>query len=187
MTLFQPSEPPPEVIRSPRKAQPHDVLWDAVAVRWFGGAVADPHLPRVGKLVRDLLALGASQETLDKAVAAHGLVWPKMACTPESVVKHWNLLLAHKAGGTSEKIGAAVDRELRMARDRAAELEAVRSRAELASLDQLPADQFKMLQELAVNGAHPIMARNWIEANENGVAPLGQRVRMNQIRKGEVA
>ena len=80
-----------EVKPKRQKAEPRkpDPIWDAVAAQWFGGKVAEPDYARVGKIVRDLKAHGATPEEIKTRVRRYHSEWPEAECTPEAMVKHW--------------------------------------------------------------------------------------------------
>ena len=81
-----------EVRPKRRKSPPRepDPIWDAVAVAWFGGKVAEPDYARVGKIVRDLKAHEATPADIPLRIGRYRAEWPAVECTPESMVRHWS-------------------------------------------------------------------------------------------------
>ena len=70
-------------------------LFDAVQDIFALPIVTRRDATRVGRIVSDLNAHGATPEQLAARVKAYKRTWPNVACTPEAVVKHW-ALFEHK-------------------------------------------------------------------------------------------
>ena len=68
----------------------NDAIFDTIAYLWFDGKVAKPHAKRVGKLVRDFVALEATPDEIVKRHKRYKEAWPTMECTAEGLIKHWN-------------------------------------------------------------------------------------------------
>ena len=69
-------------------------LFDAVQDIFALPIVTRRDATRVGRIVSDLNAHGATPEQLAARVKAYKRTWPNVACTPEAVVKHWALFEA---------------------------------------------------------------------------------------------
>jgi hypothetical protein len=73
-----------------RKTRPPDPVWDAVAATWYPSGIPPSQKGAIGKIVKDFKALGATPEEIAKRKARHESEWPKVTCTPRSLVKHWD-------------------------------------------------------------------------------------------------
>ena len=69
--------------------RPPNVIWDCVVALFFNGQDAAPHKSRIGKVVRDLKALGATPDEIRTRTDNYRANWPNAAATPEALVKHW--------------------------------------------------------------------------------------------------
>lgn len=73
----------------PAKPRPRNPLWDAV-VSEFGLIDAGKRTAsRIGAVVSELKAKGASPQDVGLRVAAYRQQWPDAECTPEALAKHW--------------------------------------------------------------------------------------------------
>lgn len=70
------------------KAQ-RDALFDAVQAEFGIKAVTRRDATRIGRIVSDLLAHNATPDDLKARIAAYRKAWPRIECTPEAMVKHW--------------------------------------------------------------------------------------------------
>lgn len=85
--------------RSPRKA---DLIWDQV-VEVFGiKVVTEADQKRVGRIVRDLSAKGATPDSIYSAVARYENEWPNVECTPEALLKHWDRFATNELVSVAE-------------------------------------------------------------------------------------
>lgn len=75
----------PKVART-RKPDP---IWDAVVDVFNLNPVTKSDKTRIGKVVRDLKAKGATPELIVQACDRYRAKWPDVACTPEALLKHW--------------------------------------------------------------------------------------------------
>ncbi len=87
---------------SAKPARDPDPLWDCVAAIWFGATVKKPQATRVGKVVRDLKAYGATPAELRIRVDRYKTQWPDAECTPEAIVKHWYRFAGATAGAETD-------------------------------------------------------------------------------------
>jgi len=83
----------PDKVDSGRKP---DVVWDAVVDLFFPSfkdGVPESSSSRIGKVVRDLKALGVQNKgEIQNKIDAYKRHLPDCAATPEAVVKHWDLV-----------------------------------------------------------------------------------------------
>jgi len=95
-------EPPPPAAegstkrrKAPRNAtsaQPRepDPIWDGVCAAFHLSPVTKSERSRVGAIVSDLKAKGASPEDIPVRLAHYKSEWPNAADTPEALLKHWD-------------------------------------------------------------------------------------------------
>ena len=67
-----------------------NVIWDVVCDMFSLHPVTEDDRKRVGKVVRNLKAKGATPDEIKIRVNRYRERWPRVASTPEAVVKHWD-------------------------------------------------------------------------------------------------
>lgn len=150
-----------------------DPIWDEVARQWFGGTVADPDRPRVGRIVAALKAHNASPTDIARVRAAYRAKWPSAADTPEAVVKHW----AAFAGGTQTVRDAALADQQAAARaaQRAADERQAEDarRAVQTTLESLDPPTLAALHADACAAMRSPAVGQWLAAGPEGWRTLG--------------
>lgn len=91
-----PRPPPAKRKGKPGKPRTPDPIWGAVCAIWFPSGVSPTDKTRIGKVVRDLKAHGATPEQIDDRIRRYRAEWPDSADTPEAIVKHWDRFAADK-------------------------------------------------------------------------------------------
>ena len=69
-----------------------DPIWDATCQTFGLNPVTKSECNRVGGIVRDLKLKGATLENIKKTIIEYQRVFPKVAYTPEAILKHWDQL-----------------------------------------------------------------------------------------------
>ena len=82
---------------SAKKRAP-DAIWETVVQIWFPSGVAPSDQKRIGKIVRDLKAKGATPDEILTRLDRYRRQWPAAADTPEAVVKHWDRFAIEPTG-----------------------------------------------------------------------------------------
>lgn len=90
----------------PRKRTLKDDLWDSVCKQFKLKPTTKRQQTRVGKIVSELLELKATVGQLEQAVVRYRRDWPKMECTPDAVLKHWEKF-QHDKNATISRPGDA--------------------------------------------------------------------------------
>jgi hypothetical protein len=67
-----------------------DEIWDAVAFAFRLNPVTKADQSRVGRIVRDLKAKGATPGEIQTRLDRYRATWPNAADTPEALLKHWD-------------------------------------------------------------------------------------------------
>lgn len=70
-----------------RKTNP---LWDALEAFFYPSGIAPGQRKHVGALVRDFKAKGATPDEIHKRADRYKRAWPDFACTPNSLLEHWD-------------------------------------------------------------------------------------------------
>jgi len=73
------------------KQREPDVIWDAVCAQWNLTAATKRDATRIGAEVRDLKLKGATPDELATRIERYKAHWPDIDCTPEAMVKHWDM------------------------------------------------------------------------------------------------
>lgn len=118
----------PKTTPKPREPDP---VWDHVCRVWSLEPVTPAQRSRVGRIVRDLKALGASPADLDARMARYRVEWPRAECTPEALLKHWERFAMENSNGRNAGTGrtslASNERYLAANQDGNGRAEAVRA------------------------------------------------------------
>lgn len=77
----------PSRSKLPRKTDP---IWDTVTALFNLPTVTASQKGRVGKLVVEFKAMGATPDDIRIRAERYRLAWPKVTCTPEALAKHWS-------------------------------------------------------------------------------------------------
>ena len=75
-----------------KKTRARNEIWDSVLKVFNMTDLSKSSNTRIGKVVRDLKARHATPEQILARRKRYQEMWPKMACTPEAVEKHWEAL-----------------------------------------------------------------------------------------------
>ncbi|QNN24939.1 helix-turn-helix domain-containing protein [Planctomycetales bacterium ZRK34] len=75
-------------------ARKRDPIWDAVVEAFKLNPITKAERSRVGKIVRDLRAKGATPDDIRRRLERYRATWPDMTATPEALVKHWDMFAA---------------------------------------------------------------------------------------------
>lgn len=92
---------------APREPNP---LFDAVAEIFELNPAARRHAAIIGMATRDLMALGATPTELKFRVDVYKKTWPGIACTPRSIVDHWNTMRTLPADANRSGFNKLLDR-----------------------------------------------------------------------------
>jgi len=89
-----------------------NLLWDKVVSVFRLSPVTKTELTRIGKIARDLKLKQATPEDVGSVVKRYKSKWPTMDCTPEAMMKHWDMLMTevkdgHNRPGSKQGIGKA--------------------------------------------------------------------------------
>lgn len=84
------------ILLQPKKkaARKPNVIWDCICELWGWKPRTKTELSRIGKLARDLKLKEASPELIKQHTEYYRKKWPKIDCTPEAIIKHWD---SHKS------------------------------------------------------------------------------------------
>ncbi len=91
----------------PTKPRKRNLIWDAVVDSFALKIITKTDATRMGKVVRDLKAKGATPELIVAAVARYRAEWPSMECTPEALLKNWQKFSTDSVDNTT---GASLKR-----------------------------------------------------------------------------
>ena len=89
-----------------KREYPPDPIWDCVVKIWYPSGVPRLLRKKVNAAVSDLKRLGATPESLRAKVTQYRKAWPKMACTPLSIVAHWDGLKGERPPKPTLTLGA---------------------------------------------------------------------------------
>jgi DNA-binding transcriptional ArsR family regulator len=70
-------------------ARKRDPLWHAVVETFRLTPATESDKRRIGKVVGDLRAKGATADEVPKRTTRYRKAWPRVPCTPEAMTKHW--------------------------------------------------------------------------------------------------
>ncbi len=73
-----------------RRERKSDAIWDAVCELFNLKPVTKRDRTRIGRIVSDLKAKGATPDDIRQRLARYCQAWPRVAATPESLTKHWD-------------------------------------------------------------------------------------------------
>jgi hypothetical protein len=76
--------------------KPKNEIWDTISKVWGIMPVTGRDCTRLGALTRDFKAKGATAESITWRGEGYRKKWPKMAFTPEALLKHWELFAPEK-------------------------------------------------------------------------------------------
>lgn len=100
------SLPPPPAPGKPGR-KPNEV-WDWVCEAFGLEPKTRNERTRIGRVASDLKAKGATREGLRMRMDRYRQEWPKAACTPEAIAKHWDHFGQERATGMN---GTSTNRE----------------------------------------------------------------------------
>jgi hypothetical protein len=83
-----------KILAEPQVERPRNEVWDCVIETFKFNPVTKNELSRIGKVVADLKEKGATPERIQKVYAHYKRKWPEIDCTPEALVKHWDMMKA---------------------------------------------------------------------------------------------
>ena len=98
---------PPEAVQPAKKERPKNAIWDAVCERFGLTPVLPAECTRIGKVVRDLTAKGATPAEVPIRCDNYRRHFDGAALTPEALVKHWDQCGAPPADRQAVKVSSA--------------------------------------------------------------------------------
>lgn len=91
-----------EGIASAKPPRPPDLIWDSVCQVFSIDPQTKSEKSRVGKIVKDLKAKGATPDDIRTRHERYKLEWPGAADTPEAILKHWDRFRNAKPDGENQ-------------------------------------------------------------------------------------
>jgi len=86
----------------PKAPRVPDPIWDSICCSFGLNPVTKSERTRVGGITRDLKLKGASPDDIATRITTYRRQWPKMTCTPEALLKHWDSLGSSDNGATEQ-------------------------------------------------------------------------------------
>ena len=74
-----------------KKPISNGALWDKICELWKWNPVTKAEKTRLGKIVKDLQLKQAEPGEIQGRISAMKAEWGRGACTPEAIVKHWDM------------------------------------------------------------------------------------------------
>ncbi len=142
---------------TPTASRPKDSVFDALvkAVGWNPAALTDPERGRLNKAVKQLLAVDATPDEIERRAGNYRAKWPTATVTPNAISSNWTTLATTSSSGNGSNVTPARPSPqdgMVAAQRRTAEANA-RRRDETADEPRMTAAQIQALRSFKIGTA----------------------------------
>lgn len=90
----------------PPAGKARNLIWDAICEIFGLDPVTKSETTRIGRVVRDLKLKKATPEEIRIRYQRYRSEWPKVSCTPEALLKHWDQLAQDSPSAKTQRHAA---------------------------------------------------------------------------------
>ena len=91
-----------------RRSGKPNPIWDWIVDRFYPSGISPSDRTKIGKVVRDLRAKGATPDEMERRSKIYRKVWPAMTLTAHALEKHWDTVIEEErnGNGTADRRGS---------------------------------------------------------------------------------